>query len=66
MDFVSVGKVAMELGVIPAVALFLVVPMHIQNRRLTSTLEQREQNSFDVLKILIAQIAESKKHPGGS
>lgn len=50
----------MELGVIPALALFLVVAMHLQNRRLTDMVEKREQNNLEILKILIAEIAEYK------
>ncbi len=65
MDFLSVAKVAMELGVIPTLALFLVTAMHYQNRRLTDMVEKREQNNLEILKILINEIAEFKKHPSG-
>jgi len=64
MDFLSVAKIAMELGVIPTVALFLIVAMHIQNRRLTDMVEKREENNLEILKILITEIAEFKKQKG--
>jgi len=64
MDFVSVAKIAMELGVIPTLALFLVVAMHFQNRRLTDMVEKREQNNLEILKILINEVAEFKKSKG--
>jgi hypothetical protein len=35
MDIAALGKLAIELGVIPAVALFLVLSMHRQNIRLS-------------------------------
>lgn len=63
MDFVAVGKVAMELGIIPTVALFLVWSMHLQNRKLTEMLDKREQASFELLKELIGQVADYKKQP---
>lgn len=65
MDFLTVAKVAMELGVIPTLALFLVVSMHRQNKRLTDMVEKREQNNIDMLKILIGEIVDLRKHPGG-
>ncbi len=61
MDFATVGQLALQLGVIPTVALFLVVSMHIQNRRLTAMLEKHEQSTFEILRELIAQVAEYKK-----
>jgi hypothetical protein len=64
MDFLSVAKIAMELGVIPTLALFLVVAMHLQNRRLTDMVEKREQNNLEILKILINEVAEFKKGKG--
>jgi hypothetical protein len=58
MDFATVSKIALELGVIPTVALFLVVSMHLQNKKLTSMLEKHEQSTFEILKELVSQIAE--------
>lgn len=66
MDVLSLGKIAMELGVIPAVALFLLVAMHLQNRRLTDMVEKREQNNLEILKILITEISDFKKKKGQS
>lgn len=62
MDFATVGKLALQLGVIPTVALFLVVSMHLQNKRLTTMLEKHEQSTFEILKELIAQVAEYKTY----
>ena len=65
MDFATVGKVALELGVIPTVALFLVVSMHLQNKRLTSMLEKHEQSTFEILKELVAQISDYRSQNSG-
>jgi hypothetical protein len=62
MDLAALGKLAVELGVIPAVALFLVLSMHLQNRRLTKMLENREQHSLEITKLLVGQIAEMRGH----
>lgn len=61
MDFVSIGKVAIELGVIPAVALFLVVAMHAQNKKLTAMLERKDEHTFEILTMLVADLAELRK-----
>jgi len=66
MDFATVSKIALELGVIPTVALFLVVSMHLQNKKLTSMLEKHEQSTFEILRELVSQIAEYRtQHPKG-
>jgi hypothetical protein len=41
MDFTALGKMAMELGVIPTLALYLIVSLHRQNKRLTDMVEKR-------------------------
>ena len=61
MDLVEIGKIAMNLGVIPALALFLVVAIQRQNQRLTDMVEQREKNNLEMLKLLIGELAEYKK-----
>jgi hypothetical protein len=61
MDLVAIAKVAMDFGVIPALALFLVSAMHLQNKRLTDMVERREENNLEILKILISQMPESKR-----
>jgi len=64
VDLVEIGKIAMNLGVIPALALFLVVAIQKQNQRLTDMVEQREKNNLEMLKLLIGELAEFKKqHP---
>lgn len=52
---------AIELGVIPMVALFLVYAMHLQNKRLTAMLEKQEQNNMDVVKLLIQEVTQFGK-----
>lgn len=42
VDFGAYAKLAVDLGVIPTLALFLVFAMHLQNRRLTSLLEKKD------------------------
>ena len=61
MDLVSLGKLAIDLGVIPAFAIFLVLSMHRQNKRLTDMVDRREQNNIEILKMLIGELAEYKK-----
>ena len=61
MDLTTLAKVALDLGVIPAVALFLVLSMHLQNRRLTKMLEQREQASMDLVRMLVMEISKNKR-----
>ena len=65
MDLSTLIKAAMELGVIPALALFLVVSMHRQNTRLTDMIDKREQNNLEMLKLLINEIADLKKRSSG-
>jgi hypothetical protein len=72
MDFGTYAKLALDLGVIPAVALFLVFAMHLQNRRLTtllekkdeqmnSLLERKDQQAFEVIGRLVTEVAEFQK-----
>jgi hypothetical protein len=56
MDFVALAKAAVDLGVIPALALFLIASMHLQNKRLTDMAERREENDLEMIKLLMAQI----------
>jgi hypothetical protein len=58
MELAAIAKLAMDFGVIPALALFLVCAMHFQNKRLTDMVEKREANNLEILKILIAEITE--------
>lgn len=51
----------MELGVIPTLALFLIVSMHRQNKRLTDMVERREENNLEMIKILMGQVIEARK-----
>jgi hypothetical protein len=50
MEFETLIKGALELGLIPAIALFLVFSFHRQNVRLTKMLEDREKASMDLVK----------------
>lgn len=61
MDFATIAKAAMDLGVIPALALFLIVSMHRQNKRLTDMVERREQNNLEMIKILMTEVIEARK-----
>ena len=60
MDLATLGKLALDLGVIPALALFLVVAMHLQNKRLTKMLERQEENNMELLTLLATQLAALK------
>jgi phosphoribosylcarboxyaminoimidazole (NCAIR) mutase len=64
MDFATIAKAAMDLGVIPALALFLIVSMHRQNKRLTDMVEKREQNNLEMIKILVSEIVTVRKETG--
>lgn len=56
MDLSAVVKAAIDLGVIPALALFLVVAMHRQNRELTKMLADRETQSNEMIRNLVAEV----------
>lgn len=66
MDFTTIVKAALDLGVIPTVALFMILSMHRQNKRLTDMVEKREQNNIEMLKILIGEIVDLRKHSSGN
>lgn len=66
MDLVEIGKLAMNLGVIPALALFLVIAIQKQNQRLTDMVEQREKNNLEMLKLLIGELAEYRRQHASS
>jgi hypothetical protein len=61
MDFAQIAKLAMDLGVIPALALFLVMSIQRQNNRLTDMVEKREANNLEMLKLLIGEMSEYKQ-----
>jgi len=65
MDLTTLDKVAMDLGVIPALALFLVVSIQRQNKRLTDMAEKREENNLEMLRLLIGEISQFRKQPVG-
>lgn len=69
MDFATLAKAAVELGVIPALALFLVVAMHRQNRQLTQMLADREKHNNDMIQRLVVEVIQFGKasvvHMGG-
>jgi len=65
MDLTTLAKVAMDLGVIPALALFLVVSIQRQNKRLTDMAEKREENNLEMLRLLIGEISQFRKQPAG-
>lgn len=54
MVFAEVVKAALELGIIPALALFLVVAMHLQNRQLMTDRRDMEISLLRTLREVIA------------
>jgi hypothetical protein len=61
MDFASLAKVAVDLGVVPAIALFLVAAMQTQNRRLTTMLEKKEEAMTEILMSLVSDLTEFRR-----
>ena len=57
MEFTALVKAALELGVIPALALFLVVAMYLQNRQL---IKDRHETEKQLLNTLLDVLAEQK------
>jgi hypothetical protein len=55
MEFSALVKAALELGVIPALALFLVVAMFLQNRQLIRDRQKTEEKLLSTLLELVAQ-----------
>jgi hypothetical protein len=64
MDLAAIAKAAIDLGVIPALALFLIVSMHRQNKRLTDMVEKREENNLTMIKILMGEVIAARKGTG--
>lgn len=60
MDLKTVIEGAMQLGVIPAVALYLVVSLHRQNGRLTQLLDRREQDMAKINELMIKDLLSKK------
>lgn len=58
MDFASLVKAALELGVIPALALFLVAAMFLQNRQL---IKDRRDAEAQLLKTLSQVVSDYQK-----
>ena len=58
MEFTQLVKAALELGVIPALALFLVGAMFIQNRQL---IRDRRATEEQLLKVLSQVLADYQK-----
>jgi len=54
MTFPELVKAALELGIIPALALFLVVAMHLQNRQLMKDRRDMEISLLRTLREVIA------------
>jgi len=61
VDLVEIGKIAMNLGGIPALALFLVVGIQRRTSASPIMVEQREKNNLEMLKLLIGQLTEYKR-----
>lgn len=58
MDLATIVKAALELGVVPALALFLVVGMYLQNKQL---LNDRREAETQLLKALAQVISDYQK-----
>ena len=64
MDLATIIKGAVELGVIPVLALLLVLGLHQQNKHLRERLDEQDNRSWEMLKKLVEDIAEYKRqHP---
>lgn len=61
MDLGQLAKAAVELGVIPALALFLVVAMFLQNRQL---IKDRREIEMHLLKTLLYIVQDTKSKGG--
>jgi hypothetical protein len=61
MDVGAVLKAALELGVIPALALFLVISIHRQNRQLTAMIAEREKQNLEMIKALVSEIVQFRR-----
>lgn len=57
MDFLTLVKAAIELGIAPVLVLFLVVTMHKEKKQLLTMIEKHEQNHLDILKTLTLELA---------
>jgi regulator of PEP synthase PpsR (kinase-PPPase family) len=60
MTFQVVVQAAMQFGVIPALALFLVYQLHHQNRRLTDMIDRQERETARILTIIIDSLVKEK------
>jgi hypothetical protein len=58
MDFTSVVEAAIKLGVIPALLLFLVVSMHLQNRQLLRDRREMEHQLLQTLSTTVKDYQE--------
>jgi hypothetical protein len=63
MEFGALVKAALELGVIPALALFLVVAMYLQNRQL---IKDRHETEKQLLNTLLDVVANQKPRTDAS
>ena len=61
MDFATLSKAAIDLGIVPALALFLVLAMHRQNRQLTQMLADREKHNNEMIKQLVVEVIQFGK-----
>ena len=58
MDLTSVAEAAIKLGVIPALLLFLVVSLHLQNRQLLRDRREMEHQLLQTLGTIVKEYQE--------
>lgn len=63
MDFLSMVKAAVELGIAPVLALFLVFTMHKEKKQLLAMIEKHEQNHLEIVKTLTEELAKFRTPP---
>lgn len=61
MDLTSLVNAALNLGVIPALALFLVLAMHRQNKQLTDMIAEREKANNEMIRSLVTEMIQFSK-----
>jgi len=64
MEFTTLINAALNLGVIPALALFLVLAMHRQNKQLTDMIAESEKANKEMIRSLVTEMIQfSKSRP---
>jgi hypothetical protein len=64
MELQTIVQAAMNLGVIPVVALYLVYRLHEQNKSLTTMLDQREKDMARWVELVISDLLAKQQAKG--